>query len=71
LTVMTTEFRLAEVLAQKGLSQSELARRSGVSLQTVNRLCMNRTAQVSLETLDRIASALKVKPGDLLSYRPK
>lgn len=48
------------------MSQSELARLSGLSLQTINRLCTNRTAQVSLATLDKIATALKVEPGELL-----
>ncbi|MGE0554685.1 MAG: helix-turn-helix domain-containing protein [Gemmatimonadales bacterium] len=64
---MPTRFRLAEVLDRLGVSQSELARRSGVSLRTVNRLCLNRTVQVSLETLDKLADALGVAPGDLIA----
>ncbi|HEY6116839.1 MAG TPA: helix-turn-helix transcriptional regulator [Candidatus Dormibacteraeota bacterium] len=63
---MPTVFRLAAVLERAGMSQSELARLSGLSLQTINRLCTNRTAQVSLATLDKIATALKVEPGELL-----
>jgi DNA-binding Xre family transcriptional regulator len=64
---MPTVFRLAEVLERAGMSQSELARQSGLSLQTVNRLCTNRTSQVSLATLDKLAQALKVEPGDLIA----
>jgi transcriptional regulator with XRE-family HTH domain len=63
---MTTIFRLAAALERQGMSQSELARVSGVGLSTVSRLCRNSTAQVSLATLDAIAAALKVEPGDLI-----
>lgn len=63
---MPTVFRLAEVLAAKGVSQSELARRSGVGLRTIARLCRNETATVALATLDKIAGALGVEPGSLI-----
>lgn len=39
------------------MSQSELARRSGVSLMTINSIADNRTTQIKLETLDRLARA--------------
>ncbi len=63
---MPTAFRLAEVLEAKGISQSELSRLSGVSFTTINAICGNRTKQVALATLDRIATALRVPPGDLI-----
>ena len=63
---MPTTFRLGEILEERGIAQAELARQTGLSLQTINRLCRNRTAQVSLETLDAIATALGVAPGDLI-----
>ena len=68
---MTTTFRLRELLEKRGLAQSELARTSGVSFATINRLCTNATAQVSLDTLDRLAGALGVEPGDLIAREPK
>ncbi|MHB1329241.1 MAG: helix-turn-helix domain-containing protein [Gemmatimonadales bacterium] len=68
---MPTRFRLRELLEKLGLSQSEAARRSGVSFATVNAMCTNRTAQVSLATLDKIAAALGVEPGDLIVREPK
>jgi len=40
------------------MSQSELSRRSGVSLVTVNAIANNRTKQVSLETLNNLCKAL-------------
>lgn len=68
-----TRFRLQELLDSYDppVSQSELARRAGVSFATINRICGNVTAQVSLETLDRIAEALDVDPGDILERTPR
>lgn len=63
---MPTVFRLRDLLAKLGVSQSELARLSGLSFATINRLSTNATTQVSLVTLDKIASVLKVEPGELI-----
>ena len=63
---MPTRFRLAEILERVGMSQSELSRRSGVSYPVINKMCGNKAASVALSTLDRIAAALKVEPGELV-----
>lgn len=63
---MTTIFRVRELLEWRGMSQSELARQAGVSFPTVNAMCANRTKQVALATLDKIAGVLKVEPGALI-----
>ena len=65
-------FRLQELIDQKGTSQSALSRDSGVSFTTISRMCRNVTAQVSLETLGRLARALgdDVEPGDLIEFAP-
>lgn len=68
---VTTVFNLSGLLERLGISQSELARQSGLSLRTINRLTLNRTAQVSLATLDKIATVLKVEPGELIAREPK
>jgi putative transcriptional regulator len=64
---MTTRFRLREILDDRGISQVELVKLSGVAARTVARLCANSTGQVSLETLDRLAKALDVEPGDIIA----
>jgi len=68
---MTTRFRLADLLAARSMTQSELARRSGVTFQTVNAICGNRTKGVSLETLDALAAVLQVEPGALIESTAK
>jgi DNA-binding Xre family transcriptional regulator len=61
-----TRFRLAELRALRGMTQSELAHRSGVTFPTINRMCTNRAKGASLRVLDKIAVVLGVPPGDLI-----
>ena len=63
---MGARFKLQELLDAVGMSQSELARRSGISIVTVNKIAQNRSNQVSLKTLDALSVVLKCKPGDLV-----
>ena len=67
---MATQFRLAEELSDR-MTQTELARLADVAAATVNRMCGNVTAQVSLETLDRISTVLGCEPGDLIERKRK
>ena len=67
---MATRFRLAEELGDR-MTQGELAQQAGLHFTTVNRLCTNYTAQVSLETLDRISTVLGCEPGDLIERKSK
>jgi DNA-binding Xre family transcriptional regulator len=65
---MPTVFRLRRILEVRQISQRELSRLSGVSMATINRMCTNATRQASLHSLDRLAKALAVEPGDLLAH---
>ena len=67
---MATRFRLAEELGDQ-MTQTELARQADVAFATVNRMCTNYTAQVSLETLDRLSTVLGCEPGDLVERKSK
>ena len=64
---MPTRFRLREVLEKRQMTQTEIARLSKISFATINRMCTNATSQVSLATLDAIAEALGVEPGELIA----
>lgn len=68
---MPTKFRLREILERIGPSQSELARKAGLSMATINRICTNATGQVSLSTLDKIATALGIEPNELIVREKK
>jgi transcriptional regulator with XRE-family HTH domain len=56
---MPARFGLRELLETAGVSQSDFAREADVSFATINRLCTNATGQVSLETVDKVLTALR------------
>jgi DNA-binding Xre family transcriptional regulator len=61
--------RVKEVAQEKGMSQSKLSRRSDVDLTTLRRIYqMPEKANITLETLNRLAYALNCQPGDLMEY---
>lgn len=66
---LTVRFRLHDMLGE--MSQSELSRRSGVSLTTINAMVLNKTKQVSLATLDALCAVLDCDPGELLERETK
>jgi transcriptional regulator with XRE-family HTH domain len=69
-------WRIRELLADRsdGLTQSELARRSSVPFQTINRMAAadveRHPQRIDLETLDALASALGVSVADLFTREP-
>jgi len=57
---MTFSDWLAKQMNRKNLSQSELARRIGVTRQAVNHLLSGATDEPSVDTLKKIAEVLQV-----------
>ena len=54
-------------LAEKqGVTQKSLSKRSGVTVQLLNRYWNNHVQRVDLDELEKIAIALQVKVGDLI-----
>lgn len=54
--------RLKQVREDKGVSISELARKSGVSRQTIYNIEMDENASVRSSTMESLAQALEEKP---------
>ncbi|NJN11927.1 MAG: helix-turn-helix transcriptional regulator [Richelia sp. RM2_1_2] len=54
----------------KGLSQNELARRTGYSLQNIQKIEQGRAASITFDALDRFCKVLECQPGDLLEWQP-
>lgn len=52
--------KLREILEQKGISQRELARLTGLRASTVNHLCSEKVDRVYLETLELICKTLHI-----------
>ena len=58
--------RIAEIAKEKGLNQSQLQIKSGVTPPLLNRYWNNSNKNVNLDALTKIARALDVLPGDLI-----
>ena len=57
---------IKELARSKGLNQSQLQMKAGVTPQLLNRYRNNHTRSVALDQLELIAKVLGVKPGDLI-----
>ena len=61
-------FRVQFMRKKAGMSQAELAERSGLADSTISHLESTSIYSVSLVTLSRIATALGVNPKTLLDF---
>jgi DNA-binding Xre family transcriptional regulator len=62
--------RIGRLMAEAGLSQWELARRSGVSIRAVNEIARGLTSRYDAATLAGLCRAFDCGVGDLLVYEP-
>jgi putative transcriptional regulator len=63
------EVHLDELLARRGITLTELARRVGITLVNLSVLKNGRARAVRFSTLGALCEALDCQPGDLLRYR--
>lgn len=60
--------RLKELRAERGMSQEELAEKSGISRATISKIENDEAASVSTKTISKIADVLKVKPSEIFLW---
>jgi DNA-binding Xre family transcriptional regulator len=58
--------RVREIAETKGLNMAQLARKADVDVRTVRRIYREPTSEISTVVLDKLATALDVKPSDLI-----
>ena len=63
--------RIEELRTARNWSQAELARRSGIPQATISRIEARKTAGISFETLEKLATALGCDPGYLIVKKGK
>ena len=64
---MKVRLRLREIAKEKGLTISDIQRRSGLTMGLVRRYWYNETTSVRLEAIGVLATLLNVKPSELIS----
>ncbi|MCE7011321.1 helix-turn-helix transcriptional regulator [Kibdelosporangium philippinense] len=60
---------LDRVLAQRGMTLTELSARVGVSIVNLSVLKNDRARAIRFSTLGALCAVLECQPGDLLAYR--
>ena len=68
---MVVRFRLRELLAERGMTQTDLQTQTGLAYSTVNDLYNNKPRRVELETLDILCEVLDCSIADLLERVPE
>lgn len=63
---MKIKIRLKEILAEKNISQRELARMMGIRHPTINHLCSDSVDRVYIRTLEQICDVLDITVDQLI-----
>lgn len=65
---MAILIRLDEVMAERGMSLTELAERVGITLANLSILKTGKARAIRFSTLNAICEALDCEPGDVLAW---
>lgn len=57
---------LLDVLKQKGITQYQLSKTTGMTLPNINNLCNGKTSGIKFDKLEKICNALNCTPNDIL-----
>lgn len=63
------DIKLRPLLERRGMTQSELAKRTGIRPSTISDLCNNNSDFVKIDFLNRILNVLKCGLNDVLEYK--
>ncbi|WP_081476735.1 helix-turn-helix domain-containing protein [Brevibacillus laterosporus] len=61
-----TKSRRADLLKERGISQRELSRLTGIRVSSINEMCNNETVRLPLNNLTKICEVLSIGITDVL-----
>ena len=64
------KFKVKVMLAQRRMTQKELAERTGIRPPTISAICVGSVKHLPVEALDKICAVLECQPADLMEYVP-
>lgn len=67
---MSIRYHLKALLADKCMTQKELAEATGIRPPTISAICVGSVKQLPVGVLDKICAVLDCQPGDILEYVP-
>lgn len=62
------KFRIKVMLAEREMTQKELASKTGIRPPTISALCTGAAKHIPVAALDKICAVLQCQPGDLIEY---
>ena len=62
------KFKVKVMLAVRGMTQKELAERTGIRPPTVSAICTGTVKHLPVEALEKICDVLDCQPADLMEY---
>ncbi len=63
------DIKLRSLLERRGMTQSELAKRTGIRPSTISDICNNNADFIKLDFLNRILEVLKCNLNDVLEFK--
>ncbi|ERM19211.1 transcriptional regulator [Brevibacillus laterosporus] len=63
---MKIHIKLADLLKERGISQRELSRLTGIRVSSINEMCNNETVRLPLNNLAKICEVLGIGITDVL-----
>lgn len=62
------KFKVKVMLAIRGMTQKELAEKTGIRPPTVSAICVGSVKHLPVDALEKICNVLDCQPGDLIEY---
>ena len=61
-------FRTKVMLAERNMTQKELADATGIRPPTISAICTGAARHIPVDVLDKVCACLNCQPGDLFEY---
>jgi len=62
------KFKVKVMLAIRGMTQKDLAEKTGIRPPTVSAICTGTVKHLPVDALDKICSVLDCQPADIMEY---
>ena len=62
------KFKVKVMLALRGMTQKELAERTGIRPPTISAICVGSVKHLPVDALDKICAVLNCQPADIMEY---
>ena len=62
------KFKVKVMLAVRGMTQKELAERTGIRPPTISAICVGSVKHLPVDALNKICNVLDCQPADLIEY---